>query len=326
MKIGMVGLGRMGANMVRRLMRDGHECVVFNLSLDKVRALATEGAIPAFSIEEFVSQLDPAQPIAWVMVPAGDPTEKTVSDLAAHMPSGSIVIDGGNSYFKDDIRRAALLKQRGIEYVDVGTSGGVWGAERGYCLMIGGSVGSFQTITPILRSLAPGRGDIPATPGRERSTGTAEEGFLHCGPHGAGHFVKMVHNGIEYGLMQAYAEGFDIMKHAGDAQLPEAQRFDLNLGDISELWRRGSVVGSWLLDLTAIALTEDPKLEGYTGSVQDSGEGRWTIMAAIEEAVPCDVLAASLFTRFRSRQEHTFAEKILSAMRKQFGGHVEVKK
>ncbi len=326
MRLGMVGLGRMGGNMVRRLMRLGHECVVYNLSLDKVREFEAEGAIGATSLDEFVKKLGPDQPIAWIMVPAGDPTEKTVSDLAARLPKGAIVIDGGNSYFKDDIRRAAMLKQRGIDYVDVGTSGGVWGAERGYCLMVGGTKQSFQTLTPILRSLAPGRGDIPATRGRERAQSTAEEGFLHCGPHGAGHFVKMVHNGIEYGLMQAYAEGFDIMKHAGAEQLPEAQRFDLNLGEISELWRRGSVVGSWLLDLTAIALTEDPALDGYEGSVQDSGEGRWTIMAAIEEAVPCDVLAASLFTRFRSRQQHTFAEKLLSAMRKQFGGHVEVKK
>jgi 6-phosphogluconate dehydrogenase len=325
MKIGMVGLGRMGANMVRRLIKDGHSCVVFDLSPESVRQLAAEGAIPSSSLDDFVSQLDPALPVAWVMVPAGAATEASVSDLAAKLPKGAIVIDGGNSYFKDDVRRAAMLKQRGIDYVDVGTSGGVWGVERGYCLMIGGSRAAFEALTPIFRTLAPGVGAIPKTKGRERKGGTAEEGFLHCGPPGAGHFVKMIHNGIEYGLMQAYAEGFDILKHAGDENLPAEQRYDFDLADIAELWRRGSVVGSWLLDLTSIAMAEDPQLAQYTGFVQDSGEGRWTVQAAIDEAVPADVLTAALYVRFRSRQDHTFAEKVLSAMRKQFGGHVEAK-
>jgi 6-phosphogluconate dehydrogenase len=325
MKIGMVGLGRMGANMVRRLIKDGHSCVVFDLSPESVRQLAAEGAIPSSSLDDFVSKLDPALPVAWVMVPAGAATEASVSDLAAKLPKGAIVIDGGNSYFKDDVRRAAMLKQRGIDYVDVGTSGGVWGVERGYCLMIGGSRAAFEALTPIFRTLAPGVGTIPKTKGRERKGGTAEEGFLHCGPPGAGHFVKMIHNGIEYGLMQAYAEGFDILKHAGDEKLPAEQRYDFDLADIAELWRRGSVVGSWLLDLTSIAMAEDPQLAQYTGFVQDSGEGRWTVQAAIDEAVPADVLTAALYVRFRSRQDHTFAEKVLSAMRKQFGGHVEAK-
>jgi 6-phosphogluconate dehydrogenase len=325
MKIGMVGLGRMGANMVRRLIKDGHSCVVFDLSPESVRQLAAEGAIPSSSLDDFVSQLDPALPVAWVMVPAGAATEASVSDLAAKLPKGAIVIDGGNSYFKDDVRRAAMLKQRGIDYVDVGTSGGVWGVDRGYCLMIGGSRAAFEALTPIFRTLAPGVGAIPKTKGRERKGGTAEEGFLHCGPPGAGHFVKMIHNGIEYGLMQAYAEGFDILKHAGDENLPAEQRYDFDLADIAELWRRGSVVGSWLLDLTSIAMAEDPQLAQYTGFVQDSGEGRWTVQAAIDEAVPADVLTAALYVRFRSRQDHTFAEKVLSAMRKQFGGHVEAK-
>jgi 6-phosphogluconate dehydrogenase len=311
--------------MVRRLIKDGHSCVVFDLSPESVRQLAAEGAIPSSSLDDFVSQLDPALPVAWVMVPAGAATEASVSDLAAKLPKGAIVIDGGNSYFKDDVRRAAMLKQRGIDYVDVGTSGGVWGVERGYCLMIGGSRAAFEALTPIFRTLAPGVGAIPKTKGRERKGGTAEEGFLHCGPPGAGHFVKMIHNGIEYGLMQAYAEGFDILKHAGDENLPAEQRYDFDLADIAELWRRGSVVGSWLLDLTSIAMAEDPQLAQYTGFVQDSGEGRWTVQAAIDEAVPADVLTAALYVRFRSRQDHTFAEKVLSAMRKQFGGHVEAK-
>jgi 6-phosphogluconate dehydrogenase len=257
------------------------------------------------------------------MVPAGAPTEQTVDALAQRMQAGDILIDGGNSYFKDDVRRAAKLKEKGIHYVDVGTSGGVWGLERGYCMMIGGPKDIVQQLDPIFKTLAPGRGDIPRTPGRDKMPGTAEEGYIHAGPSGAGHFVKMVHNGIEYGLMQAYAEGFDIFRNATSKEVPEGHRFDLNLPDIAEVWRRGSVVSSWLLDLTAIALADNPTLAEYTGFVQDSGEGRWTIQAAIDEAVPCDVLSAALYTRFRSRQEHTFAEKMLSAMRQQFGGHIE---
>jgi 6-phosphogluconate dehydrogenase len=273
-------------------------------------------------VDDFVSKLEKPR-VAWVMVPAGDPTEQTVMALAERMDAGDIIIDGGNSYFKDDVRRANVLREKGIHYVDVGTSGGVWGLERGYCLMIGGDEHIARHLDPIFQTLAPGRGNIPRTPGREQVGGTAEEGYLYCGPNGAGHFVKMVHNGIEYGLMQAYAEGLDIFKNANSKELPEDIRYDLNIADIVEVWRRGSVVGSWLLDLTAIALLENPTLSNYTGYVQDSGEGRWTIMAAIEEAVPADVLSASLYTRFRSRQEHTFAEKVLSAMRQQFGGHVE---
>ena len=322
MQIGFVGLGRMGGNMVRRLMRGGHECAVFDLNPESVKALEAEGARGARSMADLVEKLEKPRAV-WVMVPAGDPTEKTVDTLSRYMSGGDIVIDGGNSHFKDDIRRARLLAEKGIHYVDAGTSGGVWGAERGYCLMIGGERESFDHLQPIFRTLAPGRGNIERTPGRENVEGTAEEGFLYCGPSGAGHFVKMVHNGIEYGLMQAYAEGFDIMRNAASKELPEAQRYDLNLADIAEVWRRGSVVGSWLLDLTAMALLEQPALENYSGFVQDSGEGRWTIQAAIEEAVPVDVLAVSLFTRFRSRQESSFAEKVLSAMRHKFGGHIE---
>jgi 6-phosphogluconate dehydrogenase len=258
------------------------------------------------------------------MLPAGQVTEDGVKELSTLLQAGDIVIDGGNSMFKDDIRRAKALRAKGIHYVDVGTSGGIWGIDRGYCMMIGGSDEAVAHLTPIFTTLAPGRGNIDRTPGREKSTGsTAEDGYIHCGPAGAGHFVKMVHNGIEYGLMQAYAEGFDIFRNANSPELPEEQRFNFNLAEIAEVWRRGSVVSSWLLDLTAMALIEDPNLTNYTGFVQDSGEGRWTIMAAIEEAVPADVLSASLYTRFRSRQEHTFAEKILSAMRHKFGGHIE---
>ncbi len=322
MQLGMVGLGRMGANMVRRLMAGGHQCVVFDLNPENVAQLAKEGAAGAATLEEFVTKLTKPR-AAWVMVPAGTPTEKTVMALADKMERGDIIIDGGNSYFKDDVRRGKVLKEKGILYLDVGTSGGVWGIDRGYCMMIGGSDQAAKHLDPIFKTLAPGRGDIPRTPGWDTRAGTAEEGYLYCGPSGAGHFVKMVHNGIEYGLMQAYAEGFDIFRNATSKELPEEHRFDLNLPDIAEVWRRGSVVGSWLLDLTAMALLENPSLSNYTGSVQDSGEGRWTIMSAIEEAVPTDVLSASLFARFRSRQEHTFAEKILSAMRHKFGGHVE---
>jgi 6-phosphogluconate dehydrogenase len=328
MQIGMIGLGRMGANMVRRLLRGGHECLVFDLNPENVAAVAAAGATATGSIEEMIERLATPRAI-WIMVPAGEATQATVEKLGGLMAAGDIIIDGGNSNFKDDVRRAQMLAARGIHYVDVGTSGGVWGAERGYCLMIGGEEQSFRHLEPIFRTLAPGRGEIERTPGREESgegfSRSVEEGYLYCGPNGAGHFVKMIHNGIEYGLMQAFAEGFDIMRNANSGQLAPEHRYDLNLADIAELWRRGSVVSSWLLDLTAMALLEDPSLSNYSGFVQDSGEGRWTIEAAIEEAVPAEVLAASLFTRFRSRQEHTFAEKILSAMRHKFGGHVEKK-
>ncbi len=322
MRLGMVGLGKMGANMTRRLMRGGHELVVTDLSADNVKKISGEGAISSASLDDFVAKLGKPR-IAWLMVPAGGPTEQTVDALSQRMQAGDILIDGGNSYFKDDVRRSAKLKQKGIHYVDVGTSGGVWGLERGYCMMIGGPREVVQQLDPIFKTLAPGRGDIARTPGREKMTGTAEDGYIHCGPSGAGHFVKMVHNGIEYGLMQAYAEGFDIFRNATSKEVPEEHRYDLNLADIAEVWRRGSVVSSWLLDLTAIALAGNPTLAEYTGFVQDSGEGRWTIQAAIDEAVPVDVLSAALYARFRSRQEHTFAEKMLSAMRQQFGGHVE---
>ena len=322
MQLGMIGLGRMGANMVRRLMRGGHECVVWDVNPDNVKQLADAGATGAQSLDDFVSKL--SQPRAvWIMVPAGNPTEKTVIDLAARMAAEDIIIDGGNSYYKDDARRALALREKGIKYVDVGTSGGVWGLERGYCMMIGGPEVTVHYLDPIFKTLAPGRGNIVRTPGREKVSSTVEDGYLYCGPSGAGHFVKMVHNGIEYGLMQAYAEGFDIFHNANSKDLPEDLRYDLNVADIAEVWRRGSVISSWLLDLTAMALLEDRDLANYSGFVQDSGEGRWTIQAAIEEAVPAEVLSAALYTRFRSRQEHTFAEKILSAMRQKFGGHLE---
>ena len=324
MQIGMIGLGRMGGNMVRRLMKGGHSCVVYDRGADVVAAYAKEGATPAKSLEDLASKLQKPRAV-WIMVPAGGPTESTVQALASALEAGDTIIDGGNSFFKDDVRRSKEVGKKGIHYVDAGTSGGVWGVERGYCLMVGGPKEAVSRIEPILRTLAPGKGDIPATPGRDGKS-TAEQGYLHCGPSGSGHFVKMVHNGIEYGLMQAYAEGFDIFKNATSQELPEDYRYDLNLADIAELWRRGSVVSSWLLDLTSISLGQDPKLESYEGYVQDSGEGRWTIQAAIDEAVPAEVLSAALYARFRSRQQHTFAEKLLSAMRKQFGGHVEPKK
>ena len=324
MQLGMVGLGRMGANIVRRLMRSGHQCVVFTRNQDTVRLLANEGAIGATSLDDFIIKLNKPR-VAWVMVPAGEPTEQMVQGLSDRMESGDIIIDGGNSYYKDDVRRAKVLKERNIHYLDVGTSGGIWGLERGYCLMIGGRSDIVKHLNPIFETLSPGRGMIPRTPGREDKGGTAEFGYLHCGPNGAGHFVKMIHNGIEYGIMQAYAEGFDILKNADSKELPEDHRYDFNVADIAEVWRRGSVVGSWLIDLTAMALLEDPTLSKYSGFVQDSGEGRWAIIAAIEEAAPADVLSASLYKRFRSRQEHTFAEKLLSAMRQKFGGHVEHK-
>jgi 6-phosphogluconate dehydrogenase len=322
MQIGMIGLGRMGANIVRRLMRGGHQCVVFDLNPENVQQLAKEGATGASSLDDFVKKLSKPRAV-WVMVPAGAATEQTVQTLAQRMEENDIIMDGGNSYFKDDIRRAKALKEKGIQYVDVGTSGGIWGLERGYCLMLGGPAQVVQDLAPVFKTLAPGRGDIDRTPGRERLNSTAEDGYLYCGPAGAGHFVKMIHNGIEYGLMQAYAEGFDILRNANSTVLPADQRYDLNLADIAEVWRRGSVVASWLLDLSALALAENPSLSEYTGFVQDSGEGRGTIVAALEEAVPADVLSTSVYARFRSRQEHTFAEKVLSAMRQKFGGHVE---
>jgi 6-phosphogluconate dehydrogenase len=303
-------------------MAGGHGVVAHATDAGAVRRIAREGAVGATSLDELVERLAPPRAV-WSMVPAGGPTEQVVTDLGRRMAAGDVIIDGGNSYYKDDVRRAAALRSQGIHYVDVGTSGGIWGLERGYCLMIGGEPDVVARLDPVFRTLAPGLGGVPRTPGREAIGGTAELGYLHCGPVGAGHFVKMIHNGVEYGLMQAYAEGFDILLNARSPQLSAPQRYDLPLRDIAEVWRRGSVVSSWLLDLTAQALTESPTLADYTGTVQDSGEGRWTVMAAIEESVPADVLSASLFVRFRSRQEHTFAERVLSAMRHKFGGHVE---
>jgi 6-phosphogluconate dehydrogenase len=286
-----------------------------------VQALAGEGAAGSASLDEFVKKLKKPR-AAWVMVPL-EYTEKTVQALADRMETGDVLIDGGNSFFKDDARRAKMFKPKGIRYVDVGTSGGVWGLERGYCLMIGGEKSAFEHLEPIFKTLAPGRGTIPRTPGREKTGGSAEEGYIHCGPSGAGHFVKMVHNGIEYGLMQAYAEGFDILNGSSGKEIPEDIRYQLNMADVAEVWRRGSVIGSWLLDLTAMALQENPTLATYSGFVQDSGEGRWTVAAAVEEGVPAEVITSALYTRFRSRHEHTFAEKMLSAMRFKFGGHIE---
>ena len=322
MQLGMIGLGRMGANMVRRLMKNQHECVVFDFNQDNVAALAKEGAVGASSLEDLVKKLQAPRAV-WIMVPAGKATEDTVVALEKLLERGDAIIDGGNSFYKDDVRRAEMLKDKGIGYLDCGTSGGVWGVERGYCLMIGGDPVAATRLEPIFATLAPGVGDIPRTPGRDDSKSTAEKGYLYCGLSGAGHFVKMVHNGIEYGLMQAYAEGFDIMRGANGEELKGGLRYDLALPEIAELWRRGSVVSSWLLDLSASALAKSPQLSEYSGFVEDSGEGRWTIQAALEEGVPADVLSTALYTRFRSRQEHTFAEKLLSAMRKGFGGHVE---
>jgi len=322
MQLGMIGLGRMGGNIVRRLMKNGHDCVVFDTNAGAVAQLAGEGAAGAADLAQLVQQL--AQPRAvWVMLPAGAITEAAVTKLGELLAPGDVIIDGGNSNYKDDVRRAQELAVKGVQYIDVGTSGGVWGLERGYCLMIGGDQASVQRLDPIFKTLAPGIGTVDLTPGRVPGASTAEDGYLYTGPAGSGHFVKMVHNGIEYGLMQAYAEGLDVLKGVAQQSIPAERRYDLNLADITELWRRGSVVSSWLLDLSAAALAEDPQLNSYSGFVEDSGEGRWTIMAAIEEAVPTDVLSAALYARFRSRQEHTFAEKLLSAMRKQFGGHQE---
>jgi 6-phosphogluconate dehydrogenase len=312
----------MGANMARRLTAGGHEVVAWDRSADAVASLQGPGVTAGSSIEDLLSKLTPPRAV-WLMVPAGEPTEKTVTAVAERMSPGDIVIDGGNSHFKDDVRRAGVLKGKGLHYVDAGTSGGVWGAERGYCLMVGGERDVVQRLVPIFRTLAPGQGSVPPTPQLDQGSTTAHEGFLHCGPPGAGHFVKMIHNGIEYGLMQSYAEGFDILKNAASASLPADQRYDLDLPAIAELWRRGSVVSSWLLDLAARALVEDPRLDRFEGHVPDSGEGRWTVAAAIEEDVPADVLTAALYARFRSRRDHTFGEKLLSALRAQFGGHTE---
>ncbi len=334
MQLGMIGLGRMGANMVRRLMRDGHQCVVFDRSPQAVADLAKEGATPAASLEEFVDKLKAPRNV-WLMVPAAA-VDATIANLTPLLRKDDILIDGGNSYYIDDIRRAKALTAQGIHYVDVGTSGGVWGLERGYCMMIGGPNPAIARLDPIFKTLAPGIGTIDRTPGREKLGGTSELGYLHCGPSGAGHFVKMVHNGIEYGVMAAYAEGLNILQHANvgkrahevDAETtplrnPEHYQYDLNLPDVAEVWRRGSVIASWLLDLTAAALAGDPQLTHYAGRVSDSGEGRWTILAAIEEGAPAPVLSTALYQRFTSRGEEEFADKLLSAMRYQFGGHIE---
>ncbi|WP_395710636.1 phosphogluconate dehydrogenase (NAD(+)-dependent, decarboxylating) [Reyranella sp.] len=334
MQLGMIGLGRMGANMVRRLLKGGHRCVVYDMSAKAVARLVEEKAVGAATLAEFARTL--ARPRAvWLMVPAAV-VDKTIADLLPHLESGDILIDGGNSYYVDDIRRARELTPQGIHYVDVGTSGGVWGLERGYCMMIGGEAGVVTHLAPVFATLAPGPGDIPRTPGREKAGGTAEQGWLHCGPNGSGHFVKMVHNGIEYGVMAAYAEGLAVLKAANignkagaaDAETtplrdPEHYKYDLNLPDIAELWRRGSVIASWLLDLQAAALIKDPDLSKFGGRVSDSGEGRWTIKAAIDEGVPAHVLSSALYERFSSRGEADFADKLLSAMRYEFGGHIE---
>ena len=336
MQLGMIGLGRMGANMVRRLMRGGHQCAVWDQDHANVEKLAGEGATGAATLDDLLKALQPPRAV-WLMIPAAA-VDGALAQLSAHMESGDMVIDGGNSYYIDDIRRAKELDAKGLHYVDVGTRGGVWGLERGFCQMIGGQPEIVQHLDPIFKTLAPGRGNAERTPGREKAGGTAEEGYLYCGPSGAGHFVKMVHNGIEYGLMAAYAEGLNILKHANagkgsrdaDAETapmrnPENYQYDLNLADIAEVWRRGSVVASWLLDLTAVALFEQSDLSGFSGRVSDSGEGRWTITAAIDESAPAPVLSAALYQRFSSRGEEDFADKLLSAMRYQFGGHVERK-
>ncbi len=325
MKLGMIGLGRMGGNMARRLIGGGHQIVAYDRDAAAVDKLVAEGAIGASSLDDVRAKLD-SPAIWWVMLPAGPITEQTIEAICAGAKPGDIVIDGGNSFYKDDIRRAKTLAEKDLHYVDVGTSGGVWGLERGYCMMIGGDKQTVDLLDPVFATLAPGIGDIVRTPGRveDNADPRAENGYIHAGPAGAGHFVKMIHNGIEYGLMQAYAEGFDILKSKSTDKLPEEERFDLNLTDIAEVWRRGSVISSWLLDLTAIALAKDQKLEQFSGHVADSGEGQWTIDAAMEEKVPANVLTASLFARYRSRVEHTFGDKILSAMRFGFGGHTEI--
>jgi 6-phosphogluconate dehydrogenase len=334
MQLGMIGLGRMGANMVRRLMKAGHECVVFDMSPESVKKLAAEGATGASSMQDFIQKLKGPRAV-WLMVPAAV-VDHTLEELKPLLGKDDAVIDGGNSHYIDDIRRAKELAPKGIHYLDAGVSGGVWGLERGYCQMIGGDTDAVKRLEPIFKALAPGKGNMPRTPGRERASGTAEEGYLHCGPAGAGHFVKMVHNGIEYGIMAAFAEGFNILKHANagsaarlkDAETapmrhPEHYMYDLPLADIAEVWRRGSVIASWLLDLTAIALFESPGLDNFSGHVSDSGEGRWTVLAAVDESAPAPVLSAALYSRFSSRGEEDFANRLLSAMRYQFGGHVE---
>ncbi|HMI95406.1 MAG TPA: decarboxylating 6-phosphogluconate dehydrogenase [Micropepsaceae bacterium] len=323
MQIGIIGLGRMGGNIARRLLRNGHSCVVYDARPEARQELANDGATQASDIKDFIARLQRPR-IVWVMLPAGAITEKMIEDVAALMEQDDIVIDGGNTFYRDDVRRARALKQRSIHYVDVGTSGGVWGLERGYCMMIGGEAATVQRLDPIFDALAPGTGSTAHTPGRA-SGGTAERGYLHCGPVGAGHFVKMIHNGIEYGLMEAYAEGFNILREAPSESRPEDERYHLELADIAEVWRHGSVIGSWLLDLTAIALAEDSEFASFSGFVEDSGEGRWTLMAALETGVPTDVLSAALYARFRSRDNAQFANKLLSAMRHQFGGHNEPK-
>jgi 6-phosphogluconate dehydrogenase len=324
MQLGMVGLGRMGGNMALRLLRGGHRVVGWDRTAAASRALEDGGGSGVATLEALVAALAPPRAV-WLMIPAGAPTEEATLALRDRLSPGDVVVDGGNSFFKDDVRRARLLAERGIRHLDAGTSGGVFGLERGYCLMVGRDRDAFDRLEPVFRTLAPGRASAPPTPGRTRA-GSAEEGFLYCGPHGAGHFVKMIHNGIEYGLMQSYAEGFDILRGAGGEDVREDLRYDLDLGEIAELWRRGSVVSSWLLDLAAAALAQDPRLAGFTGAVADSGEGRWTVHAAVEESVPAPVLTASLYARFRSRQASTFGEKLLSAMRRQFGGHAEARR
>ncbi len=322
MQLGVIGLGRMGGNISVRLMRAGHHCVVYDHSADAVARVSGEGAVGARDLADMLARLDRPRAV-WVMLPAGEITEGTIKTLSEHMESGDTIIDGGNTFYKDDIRRAAGLRERGIDYVDVGTSGGVWGLERGYCMMIGGPDAAVTRLDPIFATLAPGMGDIGRTKERKGGDPRPEQGYMHCGPAGSGHFVKMVHNGIEYGMMQAYAEGFDVLQGKASTDLAPDQRFTLNVPDIAEVWRRGSVVSSWLLDLTAAALAESPTLGEFTGRVSDSGEGRWTVEAAIEEAIAVPVLSTSLFARFRSRSGNTFGEKLLSAMRNKFGGHVE---
>ena len=322
MQLGMIGLGRMGGNIVRRLMQRGHSTVVYDKDQKAVAALAAEGAVGATTLQDFIAKLTLPR-AAWVMLPAGKITEETIDTIASLMAKDDVIIDGGNSFWQDDVRRGKVLRAKGLHYLDVGTSGGVWGLERGYCMMIGGEKAAVDRLDPIFAALCPGIGDIPHTPHRDGRDRRVEQGYIHAGPVGAGHFVKMIHNGIEYGLMQAYAEGFDILKNANIEALPAEHRFDFDIADIAEVWRRGSVIPSWLLDLTSSALAENHTLENYSGYVEDSGEGRWTVNAAVDEAVPAEVLTAALFARFRSRKDHTFAEKILSAMRAGFGRHKE---
>ena len=324
MELGIIGLGRMGGSISERLMRAGHTCVVFDRTAAVVQDLATKGATASTGLADMVKQLTAPRAV-WIMLPSGAITEATVNELADLLSPGDTIIDGGNTYYKDDIRRAAALREKQITYIDVGTSGGIWGIDRGYCMMIGGEDAAVRRLDPIFAALAPGIGTIDRTPHRDGHDPRAEHGYIHAGPAGAGHFVKMVHNGIEYGMMQAYAEGFDILRNKNSEELPETERFILNMPDIAEVWRRGSVVSSWLLDLTAMALAESPDLDSYHGAVPDSGEGRWTVEAAVEEAVPAPVITASLFARFESRRQHSFGNKLLSAMRAKFGGHTEAK-